>query len=96
MDGAVFNVGGFCKFSQQLEVLWYLEKNQSVNGNGIKERPPSRGANRIPYITGCWLSIVTSDFFRTSGAWIIFCDHDGLHRNDSFLFPCYDETSLFE
>ena len=53
MDGAVFNVGGFCKFSQQLEVLWYLEKNQSVNGNGIKEGPPSRGANRIPYITGC-------------------------------------------
>ena len=23
-------------------------------------------------------------------------EHDGRHRNDSFLFPCYDESSLFD
>lgn len=55
-------------------MLWHLGENQPVNKNGIKRGTLSRGANGIPHITGCWFGIVSSDLFRTCGAWIIFCE----------------------
>lgn len=55
-------------------MLWHLGENQPVNKNGIKRGTLSRGANGIPYITGHRFSIVSSDFFGTCEAWIIFCE----------------------